>query len=45
MAMYGVKIKAAAAPAKAVATRKPTPLWPKAAPKKSTSSKLYGDSK
>lgn len=43
MAMYGVKIKAAQ-PAKA-APRKLAPLWPKASPKKSTSSKLYGDPK
>lgn len=42
--MYGVKIKAAA-PVKAVPARKVTPLWPKAKPKKSTSSKLYGDPK
>jgi hypothetical protein len=43
MALYGVKVKAAKPPKPAPARKL---LWPKAAPKKSTSSKLYpGDKK
>lgn len=42
MALYGVKVKAAQ-PAKPVPVRKL--LWPKAPPKKSPSSKLYGAKK